>query len=248
MAVASELRAPNPASDREAAIRQYAPLVKYVVGRLAIGLPAILDYEDILSYGTIGLIEALDRYDGSKGVKFETYAISRIRGAIIDALRALDRLPRSVRQKAKKLEQIHVGFALENGREPTDEEVAVAMGLTIDQYNQTLVDCSWVTVSLDGLLDRDNNDDGSAPTELPADPNEEDFTQRLEKRQLIDALTGAVKQLPEREWLIVSLYYRDEMTMKEIAQILEISESRVCQLHGRALSRLRARLTRERTA
>jgi RNA polymerase sigma factor for flagellar operon FliA len=230
------------------AIRQYAPLVKYVVGRLAIGHPAILDYEDILSYGTIGLIEALNRYDGSKGVKFETYAISRIRGAIIDALRALDRLPRSVRQKARRLEQIHVAFTVENGREPTDEEVATAMGLTIEQYIQTLVDCSWVTVSLDGLMDRDSNGDVSAPTELPADPNEEDFTQRLEKRQLSDALAGAVKQLPEREWLIVSLYYRDEMTMKEIAQILEISESRVCQLHGRALGRLRARLTRERAA
>ncbi|MGE3076054.1 MAG: FliA/WhiG family RNA polymerase sigma factor [Dehalococcoidia bacterium] len=248
MAVAAELRANSPYGDREAAIKQYAPLVKYVVGRLAIGLPAILDYEDILSYGTIGLIEALDRFDDSKGVKFETYAISRIRGAIIDALRALDRLPRSVRQKAKKLEQIHVSYVLEHGREPTDDEVASAMGLTIEQYNQTLVDCSWVTVSLDGLLDRDNSDDGSAPTELPADPNEEDFTQRMEKRQLIDALTGAVKQLPEREWLIVSLYYRDEMTMKEIAQILEISESRVCQLHGRALGRLRARLSRDHTA
>ena len=124
MAVASELRANVPFSDREAAIRQYAPLVKYVVGRLAIGLPAILDYEDILSYGTIGLIEALDRFDDSKGVKFETYAISRIRGAIIDALRSLDRLPRSVRQKAKKLEAIHVSYSLEHGREPTDEEVA----------------------------------------------------------------------------------------------------------------------------
>ncbi len=122
------------------------------------------------------------------------------------------------------------------------------MGYTLEQYNQALIDCSWVTVSLDGLLDRDTNDDGAAPTELPADPNEEDFTQRLEKRQMIDALTGAVKSLPEREWLIVSLYYRDEMTMKEIAQILEISESRVCQLHGRALGRLRARLARERSA
>lgn len=232
--------------DREAAIRQYAPLVKYVVGRLAIGLPAILDYEDILSYGTIGLIEALDRFDGSKGVKFETYAISRIRGAIIDALRSLDRLPRSVRQKARRLEQIHVEFEREHGREPTDEEAAQLMGLTPEQYNQALIDASWVTVSLDGLLDRDNNEDGTAPTELPADPNEEDFTERLEKRQLLEALTAAIKTLPEREWLIISLYYRDEMTMKEIAQILEISESRVCQLHGRALGRLRARLARER--
>ena len=245
MAVATELRVES-LGDREAAIRQYAPLVKYVVGRLAIGLPAILDYEDILSYGTIGLIEAFDRFDGSKGVKFETYAISRIRGAIIDALRSLDRLPRSVRQKAKRLDQVTLELTAANGREPTEGEMAAAMGLTLEQYHHALVDTSWVTVSLDGLLDRDENNDGAAATELPADPNEEDFTNRLEKRQLLDALTGAVKGLPEREWLIVSLYYKDEMTMKEIAQILEISESRVCQLHGRALSRLRARLARER--
>src|SRR5690606_24062310 len=99
----------------------------------------------------------------------------------------------------------------------------------------------------DGLLDRDDNND-SGPSELPADPNEEDFTQRLEKRQMLDALAGAVKSLPERELLIVSLYYKDEMTMREIAQVLEISESRVCQLHGRALGRLRARLARDRAA
>jgi RNA polymerase sigma factor for flagellar operon FliA len=231
--------------DREAAIQQYAPLVKYVVGRLAIGLPAILDYEDILSYGTIGLIEALDRFDNSKGVKFETYAISRIRGAIIDALRSLDRLPRSVRQKARQLDKTTQGLIATLGREPTDQEIATALGVTREQYNTTLVDSGWVTVSLDGLLDRDDNNDGAGATDMPADPNEEDFTKRLEKRQMLDALAGAVKGLPERELLIVSLYYKDEMTMKEIAQILEISESRVCQLHGRALSRLRARLSRD---
>jgi RNA polymerase sigma factor for flagellar operon FliA len=230
-------------SNRDAAIEQYAPLVKYVVGRLAIGLPAILDYEDILSYGTIGLIEALDRYDDSKGVKFETYAISRIRGSIIDALRALDRLPRSVRQKAKKLEQVTVELTRSLGREPTEDELATAMGMTQAQYSKTLVDSSWVTVSLDGLLSRDDGND--SPTEVPSDSEDDDFTQRLEKRQLLESLTGAVKSLPEREWLIVSLYYKDEMTMKEIARILDISESRVCQLHGRALSRLRARLAQE---
>jgi RNA polymerase sigma factor for flagellar operon FliA len=247
MALASEARI-GPLGEREAAIRQYAPLVKYVVGRLAIGLPAILDYEDILSYGTIGLIEALDRFDDSKGVKFETYAISRIRGAIIDALRSLDRLPRSVRQKAKRLEQATVSLTSELGREPTDAELSTALGMSQTQYNQMLVDSSWVTVSLDGLLDRDENSDSVNAAELPADPNEEDFTRRLERKQLLDALTGAVKGLPEREWLIVSLYYKDEMTMKEIAQILDISESRVCQLHGRALGRLRARLARDRAA
>jgi RNA polymerase sigma factor for flagellar operon FliA len=229
--------------DRDAAIQQYAPLVKYVVGRLAIGLPAILDYEDILSYGTIGLIEALDRYDDSKGVKFETYAISRIRGSIIDALRALDRLPRSVRQKAKKLELVTTELTRSLGREPKEPEIAEAMGMTQAQYSKALVDSSWVTVSLDGLLSRDDAND--SPMEVPAESDEDDFSGRLEKRQLLESLTGAVKSLPEREWLIVSLYYKDEMTMKEISKILEISESRVCQLHGRALSRLRARLSQE---
>jgi RNA polymerase sigma factor FliA len=232
---------PIPES-RDEAIQQYAPLVKYVVGRLAIGLPAILDYEDILSYGTIGLIEALDRYDNSKGVKFETYAISRIRGAIIDALRSLDRLPRSVRQKAKRLEQVTADLTRSLGREPTDEEIAGAMEMTLAQYNKTLVDASWVTVSLDGLLDRDESGEGSS-TELPADPNQEDFTERMVKRQALESLAEAVNTLPERERLIVSLYYKDEVTMKEIAQILEVSESRVCQLHGRALSRLRTCLS-----
>lgn len=230
--------------DREAAIQQYAPLVKYVVGRLAIGLPSILDYEDILSYGTIGLIEALDRYDGSKGVKFETYAIARIRGAIIDALRSLDRLPRSVRQKAKRLDHVMAKLTADLGREPTDEEMAQAMGMTLEQYHQTLIDASWVTVSLDGLLDRDEQTD-TGMTDLPADPNQEDFTLVIERQQLLDALARAIRALPEREALILSLYYKDEMTMREIAEILDISESRVCQLHARALGRLRAWLARE---
>ena len=247
MVVTNQMRV-GGMNERDATIQRYAPLVKYVVHRLAIGLPAILDDEDILSYGTIGLIEALDRFDDSKGVKFETYAISRIRGAILDALRSLDRLPRSVRQKAKRLDAVTLELTAANGREPTEAELAGGMGMTLVKYHQTLVDCSWVTVSLDGLLDRDENSDSSPATELPADPGEEDFTRRMEKRQMLDALTGAVKGLPEREWLIVSLYYRDEMTMKEIAQILDISESRVCQLHGRALGRLRSRLSGERAA
>lgn len=236
------------AAGRDAAIQQFAPLVKYVVGRLAIGLPSVLDYEDILSYGTVGLIEALDRYDVSKGVKFETYAISRIRGSIIDALRALDRLPRSVRQKAKKLDQLQTSMTIELGREPTKPELAEAMGMSMEQYSQTLVDCSWVTVSLDGLLDRDEQGEGSSSTELPANPDEEDFTRRLERKQTREALAGAIRLLPERELLIVSLYYKEEMTMREIAQVLDISESRVCQLHARALSRLRARMSLDRAA
>ncbi|MEO6398495.1 MAG: FliA/WhiG family RNA polymerase sigma factor [Tepidiformaceae bacterium] len=242
------MSAQNVDEIRAQRIETYAPLVKYVVGRLAIGLPAVLDHEDILSYGTIGLIEAFDRFDETKGVKFETYAISRIRGAIIDALRTLDRFPRSVRQKAKRMEAANLALTSTNGRAPTDAEVAEAMGLSLEKYHQTLVDCSWVTVSLDGLLDRDENSNGGPPTELPADPSQEDFTNGLERKELLDALTGAVKVLPEREWLIVGLYYRDRMTMREIAQILDVSESRVCQLHARALSLLRSGMAKHQAA
>ena len=131
---------------REQLILQYAPLVKYVMGRLAISLPAILDYEDVLSSGTIGLIEAVERYEPSKGVKFETYAIARVKGSIIDTLRSLDRLPRSVRQKAKAADSAVNELTIDLGREPTDQEVADALGLTVETYLKHLVAASWVTV------------------------------------------------------------------------------------------------------
>ena len=231
--------------ERDRAIERYAPLVKYVVSRLAIGLPSILDYEDILSYGTIGLIEALDRFDASKGVKFETYAVTRVRGSIIDALRALDRLPRSVRQKARKIDRLQSSLTLSLGREPSRHEMATAMDLTIEQYHRALVDCSWVTISLDGFADHDGQGEGAPGVEAYGAPRDDDFTQEVERKQLLQSLTRAVKLLPERELLIVSLYYKEEMTMREIAQVLDISESRVCQLHSRALSRMRAHLMRD---
>lgn len=235
-------------NDGDAAIEQYAPLVKYVIRRLAIRLPAVLDYDDVVAYGTIGLIQALARYDETKGVKFEAFAISRIRGAIIDAMRSLDPLSRSVRLKAKRLAAVTMELTNRDGRNPTDAELAARMGTTIKKYNQTLVDCSWVTLSLDGLLDRDVDQNGAGPTELPADPNDEDFTLGLEKRELLAELACSVKMLPEREWLIISLYYKEGMTMREIGQILDVSETRVSQMHARALRRLRSGLEHERAA
>ena len=138
---------------RETLILQYTPLVKYVVGRLAIGLPTIMDFEDVLSDGTIGLIEAVERYDPTTGVKFETYAISRIRGAIIDALRRADRLPRSVRQNHRKVEQMHQQLREHLDREPEDQEVADALGITLERYYGIQTDAAWVIVSLDRLMD-----------------------------------------------------------------------------------------------
>jgi RNA polymerase sigma factor FliA len=237
----AEARAPEL---REQIILQYAPLVKYVMGRLAISLPAVLDYEDILSFGTIGLIEAVERFDYEKGVKFETYAISRIRGAIIDALRSLDRLPRSVRQKAKDADKALVDLTHDLGRDPTDEEVAEAMGLKLEAYRKHLVDASWITVSLDTMgTSHDGEDDSSGALGI-ADPDEENFDAGLEQQELIGELAGAIRELPEREQLILSLYYKEELTMREVSKVLEISESRVCQLHARALTRLRGSIAR----
>ena len=232
---------------REQLILQYAPLVKYVIGRLAISLPSILDYEDVLSYGTIGLIEAVERFDSTKGVKFETYAISRVRGAIIDALRALDRLPRSVRQKAKDAEAAITRLSATLGRDPTDTEVAQALGITLERYLHDIVDASWVTVSLEAVGPSDD-DDGSPGEIAVPDPDAEDITLGIEREELIGELTEAIRELPEREQVVLSLYYKEELTMREISKVLEVSESRVCQLHARALSRLRAGMTSRQEA
>lgn len=223
---------------REQLILQYAPLVKYVMGRLAISLPAILDYEDILSFGTIGLIEAVERFDHQKGVKFETYAISRIRGAIIDALRSLDRLPRSVRQKAREANEAILRLTNELGREPTDEEVAQALNVDPEAYRKTQIESSWITVSLDNLGAMDGEEDSGGAMSV-ADPDGEDFSLDLERQELIGDLAASIRDLPDREQLILSLYYKEELTMREVSEVLGISESRVCQLHARALSRLR---------
>ncbi|MEE8421790.1 MAG: FliA/WhiG family RNA polymerase sigma factor [Dehalococcoidia bacterium] len=228
---------------REQLILQYAPLVKYVMGRLAISLPAILDYEDILSAGTIGLIEAVERFDPEKGVKFETYAIARVKGAIIDTLRALDRLPRSVRQKAKAAAEAVNSLTVDLGREPTDQEVADLLDIPLATYLKNIVEASWVTISMDVGSASDGEDE--APQEIGlTDPDQVDITLGVEREELIRELGGSIQELPEREQLILSLYYKDELTMREVSKVLEISESRVCQLHARALTRLRASMAR----
>lgn len=247
MAVAAVANRTFETTSREALIQQYAPLVRYVVGRMALGLPSVLDHEDILSYGTIGLIEAVDRYDDSRGVKFETYAITRIRGAIIDALRALDRLPRSVRQKARAIDAASQSLSKDLERTPTEFEVADALGMSLPEYRKAMVDVSWVTVSLDGMLDQHEDHEGAGMEVAIADPDADRFTGDVEHNELLAELAGAVSDLPERELYIVSLYYQEGLTMKEIAEVLEISESRVCQLHARAIGRLRGTLVANAT-
>lgn len=238
--------ASNPTPElRNRLILQYGPLVKYVVGRLAINLPVVIDQDDILSYGALGLIDALDRFNPSLGVKFETFAIARIRGAILDALRSADPVPRSAREKVRKIERAFAHLAEQLGRQPTDAEVASYVGMDASEYELALLYGSCTIISLDNLLDADD-EDGTPLVWAMEDTTQPSPPDRVEQREVVFSLRDALQALPERERLILSLYYHDELTMKEISRVLRISESRVCQLHARALVTLRAML-RQRT-
>lgn len=236
---------------REQIIVQYAPLVKYVVGRLAINLPTIVDSDDIISYGTLGLIDAVERFDPARGIKFETYAIARIRGAIIDALRSLDSIPRTARQRAREIEIAIGDLEAKLKRPPHDEEVAASLGMDVERYREVCVRTSVVTVSLDSLLGPDEDDQGGGSGMRAyafEDRDSPDPASMTERRELEGALVQGVKNLPERERLVLSLYYYEELTMKEISRVMEISESRVCQLHAQAVLRLRATLRSQQAA
>ena len=235
-------------AERQAAIEEHAPLVKWVVSRMVVSASHEFDREDLISCGTIGLIQAVDRFDSSQGIPFRAYAVSRIRGAIIDALRASDRLPRSVRQKARRFAAVQNELSAD-GSQPSHAQLAAAMGMNDKEYEEMRVNCGWQTVSLNELMDRPNADgevDGFR--EIPGDAESGDFAQRLEEQETLGVLTKAVAALPARELLVVSLYYKDRMSMREICQILSISQSRVSQLHSRALGRLRSRLEADRAA
>src|SRR4051794_19895650 len=183
---------------REQIIVQYAPLVKYVVGRLAINMPTIIDSDDIISYGTLGLIDAVERFDPTRGIKFETYAIARIRGAIIDALRSLDQIPRTARQRAREIEAAIAELQEKLKRPPTDEEVAARMGMDVERYREACVRTNVVTISLDSLLSTDD-EDGPAGMKPYAfeDRDSPDPQATTERREMEKALVVAVKNLPE---------------------------------------------------
>jgi RNA polymerase sigma factor for flagellar operon FliA len=229
---------------RDRLILTYAPLVKFVAGRLGSGLPAHVDEGDLVSYGLLGLIGAIERFDPERDIKFETYAISRIKGAIIDELRALDWVPRSVRARARDIERAIAELEAKLGHAPTDEEIAKKVGISVDELEESLTEISrssiaaldelW-TISGEGgdqvsLLDTIEDTDG---------PNPQDA---LAQTELREALGEAIARLPEREKLVVTLYYYEELTLREIGEVLGVTESRVSQLHTKAILRLKARL------
>jgi RNA polymerase sigma factor for flagellar operon FliA len=235
---------------REALILQYASLVKYVAGRIAIGLPPNVDFDDLVSFGIFGLMDAIDKYEPSRGIKFETYAIARIRGAILDGLRSNDWVPRSVRQKAREMERVCLELENRLGRSATDQEICQAMNVSLNEFNQMLSEISCTTLSsLDELWAAHNPEDESVRVlDLVENIDSEDPEQQVEIQELRDALAKSIEALPERDRLVVTLYYYEGLTLKEIGEILEISESRVSQIHTKAILRLRGRLARWRNS
>ena len=240
-----EYRARQDPALRDRLIVTYAPLVKYVAGRLGSGLPAHVDDEDLVSYGLLGLIGAIERYDPDRDVKFETYAIARIRGAIIDELRALDWVPRSVRSRARDIERAIAELEAKLGRVPTDEEIAQKLGLTEDELNESLSEIARSSIAaLDELWTiSGSSGDQVALIDTIEDTEAPDPQGALSQTELREAIADAIARLPEREKLVVTLYYYEELTLREIGEVLGVTESRVSQLHTKAILRLKARLS-----
>ncbi|KQS73170.1 RNA polymerase subunit sigma-70 [Modestobacter sp. Leaf380] len=227
---------------RDRLILHYAPLVKYVAGRVGSGLPAHVEQADLVSYGTFGLIDAITRYEPSREVKFESYAMARIRGAIIDELRSTDWIPRSVRMRAREFERTVASLETKLQRSPTDSEVAAEMGVEVEEIRKFLGQLSLVNVvALDELL---GDDDGSAPrlVDTLQDSSALDPQAMAEHGEARQLLARAVEQLPDREKVVVSLYYFEGLTLAEIGRVLGVTESRICQLHTKAVLHLRTKL------
>ena len=239
-----EYRARKDPALRDRLIVTYAPLVKYVAGRLGSGLPAHVDDEDLVSYGLLGLIGAIERYEPDRDVKFETYAIARIRGAIIDELRALDWVPRSVRSRAREIERAIGELESKLGRVPSDEEIAAKIGITTEELDESLSEISRSSIAaLDELWSVGGSDgDQVALIDTIEDTEAPDPQGALSRTELREAIADAIARLPEREKLVVTLYYYEELTLREIGEVLGVTESRVSQLHTKAILRLKARL------
>src|SRR6188472_4259446 len=229
---------------RERLVVAYSPLVKYVAGRMSSGLPAHVEEADLISYGLIGLINAIERFELEREIKFETYAITRIKGAIIDELRALDWVPRSVRARAREIEKVHAKLEHRLHRTPSDEEMAAELGVSGDEFQESLVKISNSTVvALDELWTvSDSSGDQISLLDTLQDPDAPDPEQVLAATELKERLADAISALPEREKLVIALYYYENLTLREIGEVLGVTESRISQLHTKAVLRLKSRL------
>ena len=231
---------------REQLILQYVPLVKYVAERIVIGLPNYLDCNDLVNYGVLGLIESIERFDPNRGIKFETYAIARIRGAVFDGLNIMDWFPSSLRAKMRKLEKAYQTLEQQIGRPASDEELADYLDLTLEKLQNLLAEVSCLTLgSLDEVW-HNGDKDGKELTlkDSIEDPHNCNPTAELELEEVKKILGKSIDKLPPQEKLLVSLYYYEGLTAKEISKVMEVSSSRISQLHSKAILRLRGSLSR----
>jgi RNA polymerase sigma factor for flagellar operon FliA len=215
-----------------------------VAGRMGSGLPAHVEEADLISYGLVGLISAIERFDLDREIKFETYAITRVKGAIIDELRSLDWVPRSVRAKAREIERANAKLENKLHRAPTDEEMSSELGVSVDDFSESLLQISNSTVvALDELWTvSDSSGDQVSLLDTISDPDAPDPSQLLDASEVKDRLADAIARLPEREKLVIALYYYENLTLREIGEVLGVTESRVSQLHTKAVLRLKSRL------
>ncbi|MBC6721134.1 RNA polymerase sigma factor WhiG [Treponema socranskii] len=229
---------------RDAFIRQYMPLVKYVAGKVSVGMPGSVEFDDLVGFGQFGLLDAIEKYDPSKNVKFKTYAVTRIRGAIFDELRQIDWVPRSVRQKSREIEDAINTLESRLGRTASDAEIAESLGVSEDDYHRIIMKVSGTSVlSLNDVWH--NGDDAANASigdsiESPSSMNPDAIVEREEIKKVI---VQAINELPEKEKMVIVLYYHEDLTFKEIGQVLNVSESRISQLHTKANIRMRAKLT-----
>jgi RNA polymerase sigma factor FliA len=229
---------------RERLVVAYSPLVKYVAGRTAAGLPPHVEEGDLVSYGLVGLISAIERFDPSREIKFETYAITRIKGAIIDELRSIDWVPRSVRARAREIERANTKLEHRLQRSPNDEEMAAELSITVPEFHEALLAISHSSVAaLDELWTvSDSSGDQVSLMDTIEDPNAPDPSRALDVGDLKDRIADSIASLPEREKLVIALYYYENLTLREIGEVLGVTESRISQLHTKAVLRLRGHM------
>lgn len=228
-------------------IEKYLPLVKRISGRLAISLPPHIDEDDLIGYGVFGLLDALQKYEPSRGVKFETYATLRIRGSIIDGLRAMDWVPHSARQKVKRVYQGFAELEKDLGRSPELQEVAEYLEVTQEDLTTTLLQGQHMTlISLEDVSAVDGSESNVSPVDKIVDHSSQEAYRQIEVEEQKNVLSVAIEKLSEKEKMVVALYYREELTLKEIAAVMNLSESRISQIHSQTILRLRGYLSRQK--
>jgi RNA polymerase sigma factor FliA len=229
---------------RDYFVKKYAPLVKYVAGKVAVGMPSNVEFDDLVGYGVFGLFDAIEKFDPDKHVKFKTYAVTRIRGAIFDELRSIDWVPRSVRQKARQVEDSVRKLESSLGRPATDKEIAKDMGMSPKDFEKMMMKISGTSIlSLNEVWYSGDENDKISISDSIESPQSLNPDTIVEKDEIKRVIVEAINELPDKEKKVLVLYYYEDLTLKEIGQVLEVTESRISQLHTKAIMRLRAKLT-----